>query len=253
MNMETVKRYWPWIVRGLVLLAVLLLVAALNSAHTAKGQLSKELERERIEKAGLLAEREVSKKEMKQREGELLMANADLEVEVHRLKDVLGEKPKVVEVVKWKTKVVEVPSQPADVPGRDCPPPGPDGKPSKDILLVEGDKGHVEVAEITYGTKAGNRIILGKGFCYRDEPSPALLFSSVVEAPVSTAFTPSTPDEPRWGAGAFVGFAKGGWALGPKVLFPPLRVWGIRGEADAGLGIGPSGEYIGQVGIGVRW
>lgn len=253
MNSETMKKYLPWVLRGAVLLVVLLFVWALNNAHNAEEALSKELERERIEKANLLAEREANKKELRRLEEELFKANPDLKAENDRLRQLLNEKPKIVEIVKWKTKVVEIPSQPADVPGRDCPPPGPDGKPSKDILLVAGDKGHVEVAEVTYETKAGNRVILGKGFCYRDEPTPALLFSSVIEAPVSSAVAPPQAEEPRWGAGAFVGLAKGGWALGPKIMFPPLQLWKLRAEAEAGVALGPNGEYIGQAGLGVRW
>jgi cell division protein FtsB len=247
------KKYLPWVLRGAVLLVVLLFAWALNSAHSSKEQLSKELEREKIEKANLLAERDATKKELKRLEDELFKANPDLKAENDRLKKLLDEKPKIVEIVKWKTKVVEVPSQPADVPGRDCPPPGPDGKPSKDILLLAGDKGHVEVAEVTYETREGNRVILGKGFCYRDEPTPVLLFSSVIEAPVSSAYVPPTVEEPRWGAGAFVGLAKGGWTLGPKLMFPPLKLWGFRAEAEAGVALGPSGEYVGMAGIGVRW
>jgi hypothetical protein len=248
-SLESLREYRYWIERGVALVVVVLLVLAWNRAHSAEAKLSKALQAALLEKANLLVEREVSKKEMKDREGDLLQGNADLAAEAKRLKDLLDEKPTVVEVVRWRTKVVEIPSQPADVPDRECPPPGPDGKPSKDILLLAGDKGHVEVAEITYGTKEGNRIIIGKGSCFRDEPTPLKLFESVIEAPLSSAVVPFVPSPRRWGAGVVGVVSRDGWALGPKVLFPP--VWVL--ELDLGLALSPTGQATGIGSVGARW
>jgi hypothetical protein len=248
--MERFKNYLPWILRGAALLLILLLVYSWNQANNLKAAITKELEREKLEKAGLLAERDATKKEMKDREGELLMANADLEIEVDRLKNVAG-KVKVIEVVKWQTKEVEV-RVPVEVPGRDCPKAEP-GKPAPKILLVEGDKGRIDVAEITYETKADNHVIVGKAACYRTTPSELKLFESVISAPVSVAVKPQDDPKKRWGAGLYFGFSKDGWALGPAVALPPFEVWKVQLEVTPGIGLSPNGTFQGGASGLVRW
>ena len=247
--MEKVKTWLPWI---LLVVAVIVLLTALNRAGSASDALSKELEREKIEKANLLAERDGNKKELNRLEAELLKGNPDLKAENERLLKLLDEKPKVVEVVKWKTKVVEVPSDPHDAP-RDCPQSGPDGKPAPKIVLVEGDTGHAEVAEVTYETKKGNNIILGKAFCYRDTPTPRLLFSSVVEAPVSIAVQTPDADPYRWGAGLYASVTPALDAvLGPTIAFPPQHFLWLQWEPSLSLGftmtgkVQPAGQIIGR-------
>jgi hypothetical protein len=249
--MDKLKIYLPWVYRGVVTALIFILVWSWNSGRLAKDELSKALEREKLEKANLLVEIDMTKKQIGQREKDLLMSNADLEVEVARLKDAAGS-VKVVEVVKWKTKVVEVPSDPHDKP-RDCPTPGPDGKPAVEIALLAGDKGHAEVTEITYETRETNHVIVGKAWCYRDTPTSRLLFTSVVEAPVSLAAQLQAPPEKRWGAGVYMGFGKDGWAVGPDIALPPLHLWATQVEVNAGLGIGPGGQFQGGLSGIVRW
>lgn len=236
-----------WVVRAIAVVLAVLLVWSWNSGRTAKEGLSQALERERLEKAELLVQIELSKKEISQREKELLMANADLEVEVARLKDIAG-KVKIVEVVKWQTNTVTV-----EVPGVERPcVPGPDGKPMN-VLLAQGDTGHAEVAELTYKTDDNNYVIIGKASCIRDTPSRQLLFTSVIEAPVSVGGRLHEAAPPRWGAGAYVGFSKDGWAVGPEVAFPPLRLFSLQFEVNAGVGLGPGGQFQGGLSGVFRW
>lgn len=247
------KDWLPWVWRGLVLVLVVFLAKAWNDAHSAEAALSKELEREKIEKANLLAERDANKKELSRLEKELLDYNPDLKGENERLKKLLDEKPKVVEVVKWKTKVVEVPSDPHDAP-RDCPQPGPDGKPSKEIVLLAGDTGHAEVNEITYETKKGNNVIIGKAFCYRDTPTPRLLFSSVIESPVSIALQTPDPEPYRWGAGLYVGVSKDmQLALGPSLAFPPFHFLWLQWEPTVSVGFTATGTVQPAAQLVGRW
>jgi hypothetical protein len=239
---------YGWVASGVAVILAVLLVWSWNSGRLAKEDLSKELERVKLEKSELLAERDASKKELSQREKELLMGNADLEIEVARLKDVLGRKPKVIEIVKWETAPGAV--LPA-TDGRVCP-PAADGKMPK-VLLVEGDTMHAEVAELTYETKEDNHVIIGKASCFRDTPTSLLLFSGVIKAPLSTAIVRPDAVPPRWGAGLYMGFSKDGWALGPEVAFPPLHVFSVQTEVNAGVGLGSGGNFQGGASAVVRW
>jgi hypothetical protein len=249
--LERAKPYMPWILRGLALLLFILLAKSWNDARSLKNAFSKELEREKIEKAGLLAERDATKKELKDREAELLMGQAALAVEVERLKSTVG-KVKIVEVIKWETKEVRV-EVPVEVPGRDCP-PLVDGKPSKKILLVEGDTGMAEVTQLKYETRAGNQVIVGQASCLRLTPTKLELFKSVIAAPVSFAIQTPEPDPYRWGAGAYFGFSQDGWAAGPSIAFPPLSIFSkAQAELTVGLGLGPKSNFQGGATGVVRW
>lgn len=244
------KQYLPWAFRGAVLLVVILLAKAWNDAHSAEARLSKELERERIEKAGLLASHEASKKDLKDLEGKLLKENGDLAEEAKKLKSALDEKPKIVEVIKWRTKEV-----PVEVPGesRPCPTPGEDGKTAK-ILLVEGDTGHVEVSELTYETRAGNNVVLGKAVCMRDQPSPLKLFSGVIEAPLSTSLKTPEPEPYRWGAGVYASVTPGlDLVLGPSLAFPPAHFLWLQWEPTVSLGFTTTGKVQPAAQLVVRW
>jgi hypothetical protein len=239
--LERVKPYAEWIYRGISIIIIGALVVSWWTARSSKEALSKELEREKIEKAELLAEKNASKKELSQREKELLMGNADLEVEVARLKDVLGTKPKIIEVIKWQTAPVD--ANPA-TDGRTCPPVEPGGKPMG-VLFAEGDKGHAEAIEMTYETKENNHVIVGKVTCFRDTPTPFALFSSILRAPLSSAIALPEAPLPSWGFGGYVGFSENGAALGPSVAFPPLRIFSTQLEVTGGVGLGAKMSFQG--------
>jgi hypothetical protein len=239
--LERVKPYAEWIYRGISIIIIGVLVWSWWDARSSKEALGKELEKERIEKAELLAEKNASKKELTQREKELLMGNADLEVEVARLKDVLGTKPKVVEIIKWQTAPAQ--ANPA-TDGRTCP-PVPEGGQPMGVLFAEGDTGHAEAIEMTYETKENNHVIVGKVTCMRDTPTPFILFTSVLKAPLSSALALPEAPLPSWGFGGYLGFSGNGAALGPALALPPLRVFSTQLEVTAGVGIGAKLSFQG--------
>lgn len=243
------KHYLPWAVRVAAVVLLLVLVWSWNSGRQAKDELSRELERERLERARLLTEHEASKKDILREAKELIDKNADLSAEVERLKKTAGT-VKVVEVTKWRTKEVVVGGDPRPPV---TPPPGGEPSPSEVCVLAKGDTGHVEVAEVVYDTRAGNTVIVGKGTCVRDTPTPTVLFASVIEAPLSTSIAPPEAPEKRWGAGAYVGFSKDGWAVGPAVALPPLHLWRFQLEAVLAVGLGPGGQFQGGASGVIRW
>ena len=241
--MEKLKPFLPWIYRAIGLLVVVLLVLAWNDARSSKDALRKELEAEKLIRAKLIVETEASVGELQGMADSLMKGNSDLEEEVARLKDTLGKPPKVVEVIKWRTKEVLVDGPTITIP---CP-----GGGSVECLLPPGSTWHVEAGEITYKTKENNRVIVGTASCWRDTPAPAAkLFSSAFSADLTTAATEKVDPDPfsGWGAGIRGGVDKGGWTLGPALAFPPLPfLFKTRVEIGADAGFGPAGNY--QVGI----
>jgi cell division protein FtsB len=217
MFFDKLKPWLPWIFRAVTLLVVILLVLAWNSARSARNELASYIEREKLVKADLIVEAQAAKADLKALEQKLLMENAALENEVQRLKDTLGKKPTVIEVVKWQTKEVPVEGPPVAIP---CP----DGT-TVDCLLPPGATGHVEADEITYETKNNNHVIVGQAACWRDTPLPkAKLFSSIFSASKTVAVMQKEPTNslPGWGGGIRGQVDNIGWAVGPVLAFPPL-------------------------------
>lgn len=216
--MDKLKPYLPWIFRAAGLLVVILLVLAWNSARSARNELAAYIEKEKLVKANLIVEAQTSKAELKEMEQKLLMENAALENEVQRLKDVLGKTPKIVEVIKWKTKEVVVEGPGVLIP---CP----SGGGTVACLLPPDATGHVEAGEITYETKENNHVIVGQASCWRDTPLPkARLFSSIFTANLTNAAIAQEPVNklPGWGGGIRGSVDNVGWAVGPVLAFPPM-------------------------------
>ena len=249
---DWLKNYGAWVVRALVVLALLVLVWALNSEHSAKADLSKELERERLEKARLTVEVEAKKKDLNAAEKLIASKDADFLAEREKLWKALGEKPKVVTVVEWRT--IPSPTLPGapGTPARDCPVAGPDGK-KPDILVVEGDTGHVEISEVTYETKNNNHVFIATGACWRDTPTGRKLWTSAVQgqAPVSLREKEATPF--RWGVGGTVVATPDKLGAGPVLLFPTFETWGLQWDGSAGAAFSTSGFVAAQGQLGVRW
>lgn len=245
--MNKLKPILPWLPVILLVLVVFYLVSALNKASSYEEQLGRALEREKLLESSFLAFKDASKKDLNAKEREILSKDADFKAEKERLQKLLDEKPKVVEVIVWKTKEVYVGGdpRPPTQPGTDAPPAV--------CVLMQGDSGQVIVSEVTYETKAGNHVLLGSAACWRTKPTKSLLFTSAVEAPVSTAIVAPEPPQKRWGAGLYMGFSKDGWAVGPAVGFPPLPLWSLQAEVTAGVGLGPGGQFQGGASGILRW
>jgi hypothetical protein len=90
-------------------------------------------------------------------------------------------------------------------------------------------------------------VVVGAAEAWRLGPGPpARLFGGPLRAPVEEALVEAAPRLPRWGAGLAAFAGRDGWAVGPALALPPLRLWGFQGEAVLGAGAGPGGAW--QVG-----
>jgi hypothetical protein len=249
---DWIKSYGAWVVRALVVIVLAALVWALNSERTAKADLSKELEREKLEKAKLNVEVEAKKKDLNAAEKLIASKDADFTAEREKLWKALGEKPKVITVVEWRT--VPSPTLPA-APGtaaRDCPVAGPDGK-KPDILVVEGDTGHIEVSEVTYETKNNNHVFVATGSCWRDTPTGRKLWANAVQGQAPVALREVEPTPFRWGVGGTVVATSDKLGAGPALLFPHFETWGLQWDGSAGAAFSAKGFVAAQGQLGVRW
>jgi hypothetical protein len=100
----------------------------------------------------------------------------------------------------------------------------------------------------------GARLVVGAASAYRVTPEPrARLFGGPFRAALSEASSVATPGAPGWGAGVYVGLSRDGWAAGPALALPPVRLWGLQGEVVVGAGLGSNGVWAGSGTALVRW
>ena len=85
MNIELLKAYWTWILRGAVLLAIGLLVFVWNHEHKTRLQLTQDLEKERLKAHGLFVESQEKQKTLDQQAQELLKKIGDPDTVLERL------------------------------------------------------------------------------------------------------------------------------------------------------------------------
>ena len=248
---DWLKRYGAWIFRGVVVLFIVILFMLLNSARRERAELSKQLEAEKLTTAKFTVEMEATKGKLTQAEANIVKNDAAFAEEKARLEKLLGGKPKVVTVVQWVTApVITYPWQAGDPP-RECPQPDATGK-KKDILVIEGDTGHVAVSEVTYETKENNHVFIATGTCWRDTPTPRILFQSAVQglAPVALREKEATPFQ--WGAALLVVGTSDKLGLGGSVLFPTFEFLGLQWDPSAGAAFSTSGFTAAQVQFGAR-
>jgi hypothetical protein len=251
-SFEKVKPFIPWVPVILLAVAIFLFVSALNRARSAEDALGKAEEREKLLKANLTVEAERSKKDLTAAEKLIASKDADFTAERAKLWKALGEKPKVITVVEWRT--IPSPTLPAapGTPARECPVAGPDGK-KPDILVVEGDTGHVEISEVTYETKNNNHVFIGTGSCWRDTPTGRKLWASAVQGQAPVALREKEPTPFRWGVGGTVVATSDKLGAGPVLLFPPFETWGLQWDGSAGAAFSAKGFVAAQGQLGVRW
>jgi len=243
------EKHGPWIIRGVVLLVFITLAWSWNNARSERAELEKKVERLELEKKGLATEQEAKQRDLDKLSRQLWEHDAEWRAHIKGLEKMLGETPKVIRVVEYVSKPTEVTKPPE---ARPCPTDG------KAIVLLEGDKMHAELKETDFGTDAGNTVMTGRISCVRDTPSPMVLHTELIKAPGPKVLTLPTDPPYRWGAGVFGSATKSGWALGPKVLFPPVDVklfwlWPMRLETELGVAIGGGGERLLQGGVAARF
>lgn len=244
-----------WIERGVLLVLILVMVGFWTWDHREKVQLRHDLETEKLKSKGYVDDINKKQSDLNALGKKLMDKDTDWQLQVENLQKLLGEKPKIVRVVDWKTKPEPV-YLPSSEPARVCPTDG------KKIVLVEGDQLHAELKEIDWGTKANNNIMTGRIMCFRDTPTPLVLHTQLIteQQPgggTGSVYVPPTEKTYRWGAGGIFDLTDSGWVAGPKVMFPPfdanLLLFKTRIEAETGLAFGASGHWLLHLGAGGRF
>lgn len=165
-----------------------------------------------------------------------LQRSAELAAEVARLKRVSpGVRP--VSVTTGSTGPVPVAG--AAVPGS-----------ALGCVLFEGDTGEIRLASATFATRGGNLVFVGAAEAWRAAPAPAVKLFGGALAAETVVERPHT--EAGWGAGAWAVVGRDGWAVGPALALPPVRLWRLQLEATMGAGMGSAGINGGASVVG-RW
>jgi len=250
------SRLRPWLVPAAALVAVLLLAWAWNGERSARGALARQVEEERLRGAGLTTEAEAGRGALKQAEREAVELRDQLEAARRAVPGV-----RVVEVLRWRTRPDVASGTPRDPAapqggGAAAPPvqPSSGGPAGAGCLLAPGDIGEVRVVEAQLAGKAGARAIVGSAEAWRIEPGPPTrLFGGPLRAPAELALVEAERRPPAWGAGLMVAASRDSVGAGPVLLLPPVRVWGVQGEALAGCAAGVRGLTACVATAGVRW
>jgi hypothetical protein len=231
---------------------------AAERARAAEAELARVAEAEKLEAQQLLVAERVRTGELEAGAKELLERHAALAADVERLRRASpGARPVVT--VDLRTGPVAVSPGPRAQEGAAAAqrhdPLAADGAGAPSCVLYEGDQGEVRVAGVVFETKAGNRVPILSLEAWRLAPE-ALLFGGPVRADLSRLSTlaPEPPErEAGWGGGVVALGTGQGWAVGPLVAAPPLRLWRVQVEAAGGAAAGPSGTW-GAVATAIgRW
>lgn len=151
-----------------------------------------------------------------------LLAEADrIQAELAVLSKQLGEKPKVREVVKWRTETVTV----AAPSGREVTCPHGEVVPCPDCpevrVSVAGVSASLETAE-------NNVIVTGKVDIVRESPPPREVVASVPYEVTGAFAAKPEPVPPRWSLGPAVALQDGRAAFGAAAVGPRVRMWRVE-------------------------
>jgi hypothetical protein len=218
---------------GPIGIAAAVLFAALfarscNRAASAEAELKREREAGKLSDAGVPPEQEVDAKALHQRIEELTSENAVfksvLDSALVKLRDATGKTPKVVEVVKWRTKpggAQGAALSPVAPPAPGCPSEAPCLVRAGTPLAIEGIEGRLE-------TKAGNRVVVGSASCIRLEPPPPIsIFEGAFDLKLTEGVVVAPPHPPSsrpWIAGVVASTNGKGWGVGPTAGYAGSRV-----------------------------
>jgi hypothetical protein len=230
-----------------------------DRARAAELELRRQAEARELEAEGLLVAERRKAGWLEENAAELLDQHHELAAEVDRLRRASpGARP--VATVDLRTGPAAVSPGPRAQEGAAAAqrhdPLAADGAGAPSCVLYEGDQGEVRVAGVVYETKAGNRVPILSLEAWRLTPPEAPLFGGPVRADLSRLSTlaPEPPErEAGWGGGVVALGTGQGWAVGPLVAAPPLRLWRVQVEAAGGAAAGPSGTW-GAVATAIgRW
>jgi hypothetical protein len=248
-----------WTLPAVMVVVGLVLTCRLNAGRQAEAEAKRLLEAERLREAGQVVTVRERAARLEERVRELAGENAEL---ARALEESQRASPgaKAVGVVRASTGAVVAAGAPRAA--RPAPPAAsievekPETPPAPACLLAAGDGAEVRIDQVMLETKGGNHLLVGTAAAYRLTPTPAaLLFGGPFRAELTEAAEKASPAvaAPRWGAGAWVGVGREGWAVGPAVAAPPVRLWRLQLEGIAGAGLGPGGEWQGGATSFARW
>lgn len=226
---------------GLALAAVAVVVSImvfeqvrLRTKLTHVLDVAKQEESKRLAAENLLVSETASRKQV---EGEL----GTLRGQVDSMTTLLGKKPKVIEVIKWKTPEITIPMPPDT---RECP----DGSPAPPCPPVA-----IEAAgnEARLETINGNTVAVGEIDVWRTSPLPREKVATVPwEVDGSKLVRVEQPAiAPRWYVGAQVGVLNSQAALGPVVIGPPLRLFRVEARPVVGGLVNPGWDTTAYAGV----
>jgi hypothetical protein len=250
-----VKRSTLYALAALVLVA-LALTCKLQRGANAEAEARRLAEAETLRQRGLVVVEQAKGRDLDARVRALTEENVTLRDALAKAKKA-APGSRVVGVARASTGPVRVGGTGGAAGGSGTPEPsGGQNAPSSSplCLLYEGDEGEVQVDEVVLATKGGNRVLVGTAYAYRTNPLPhEPLFGGEFSAPLTEAAEERRETKAGWGAGAFVTAGRHGYAVGPSVALPPLRVWKAQIETVAGAGLGPNGEWLGGATAVVRF
>jgi hypothetical protein len=96
-------------------------------------------------------------------------------------------------------------------------------------------------------TRAGAQLLVGATSAWRLDPGPPTkVMSGSFQSTLATAKSETPAAPPGWGAGLYLGVSREGWALGPALGLPPLRLGSRSVETVLGAGVGANGVWAGS-------
>jgi hypothetical protein len=230
LTFEDVKTAQPFVTTGAAVAFAFLFVHQCNRASSAEAELNQAREGKKLLDAGLPPETEGSAKDLKsaldaeKRNSAAFKRSAE---EAEKALADLRAHPKLVEVVKWRTK-------PGAATGRALPPaestPRPPGCPPDSPCLVrEGTPLAIEGREGRFETRAGNRVVVGSADVLRLDPTgPTQIYSQEIDFKLTSAVVEQKSEpatERPWIAGISGSVdGHGSWGVGPLLGFSKSRI-----------------------------
>lgn len=253
---------WPpkipwWVTPLAILVAVAAVVWALNRGRTASRELAREREERALEIAGLNVAHQVERDALLNDLIGEAKASAALAEELARIQAAApGAKPIAVAhgSTPWKpvgpaagsastsppAVGVDVPSP---VPASSCPP----------CRLWVGDEIQVRASGAALETDAGNYVVGAAASVWRRPAGGGeeeRLHDERLRLEVKVE---EQGARPGWGAGVVVVGGRNGYWIGPLASPPPIRLWGLEAALLLGAGVGGAGEWGGLAGGLLRW
>jgi hypothetical protein len=240
-----------------VLVAITVVVWALNRGRGAERELARIAEEHALEVAGLNVAHQVDRDALMQDLLAEATASAKLADELARIQAAApGAKPiaTVHGATPWKPVGPAAGGAgtppPADHPG--ASPPVPASCPP--CRLWVGDEVRVKTSGAGMVTGLGNIAVAGIASVWRRPAGDTGEGEQLHEEPLKLDVQVlETSKESGWGAGVLALAGREGWAVGPAASPPVLHVLGLDLELTVGVAVGPDG-YWSSAAVGlVRW